>query len=132
MSVWRRRAWVTSVLSLCDPMDCSPPGSPVHGILQARIWSGLPCPSPGDLSNPGVEQGSPALQAESLPAELPGKPKLTMLHYNFLTISLVPRSINRLFLAKFRDKDLNFHSLLHFNLLYFSKSLLFPFYIPHL
>ena len=34
-------------LILCDPMDCSPPGSPVHGILQARIWSGLPVPPPG-------------------------------------------------------------------------------------
>ena len=30
-------------------MDCSPPGSPVHGISQEEYWSGLPCPSPGDL-----------------------------------------------------------------------------------
>ena len=36
--------------------------------------SGLPFPSPGDLSNPGVKSRSPALQADSLPAELPGKP----------------------------------------------------------
>ena len=45
--------------SLCDPMDCSPPDSSVHGILQARIpaYSALPSPSPGMgyLSNPGVE-----------------------------------------------------------------------------
>ena len=34
-------------------------------------------PSPGDLPNPGIEPGSPALQADSLPAELPGKPKNT-------------------------------------------------------
>ena len=40
--------------TLCDPMDGSPPGSSVHGILQARIyWSGLPCPLPGDLPDPG-------------------------------------------------------------------------------
>ena len=32
--------------TLCDPMDCSPPGSYVHGILQARQWSGLPFPPP--------------------------------------------------------------------------------------
>ena len=32
--------------TLCDPRDGSPPGSPVPGILQARIWSGLPFPSP--------------------------------------------------------------------------------------
>ena len=44
-----------SPLTLCDPMDCSAPGSSVHGILQARIWSGLPCPSPGDFPNPGIE-----------------------------------------------------------------------------
>ena len=36
----------------------SPPGSSVHGILQARYWSGLPCPPPGDLPNPGTEPAS--------------------------------------------------------------------------
>ena len=44
------------------------------GILQATIWSGLPCPPPGDLPNPGIEPGSPALQADSMPAEPAGKP----------------------------------------------------------
>ena len=47
-----------SCLTLCNPMDCSLPGSSVHGILQARIWSGLPCPPPGDLPNPGMEPTS--------------------------------------------------------------------------
>ena len=56
--------------TLCDPMDCSPPGSSVHGIFQARIWSGLPFPSPGDLPDPGIEPRSPALQADSLLMEL--------------------------------------------------------------
>ena len=65
---------VTQLCStLCNPMDCSPPGSSVHGIFQARILSGLPCPSPGDLSNPGIEPGSPELQADSLLTEPPGK-----------------------------------------------------------
>ena len=41
--------------TLCDPMDCSLPGSSVHGISQAKYWSGLPFPSPGDLPNPGIE-----------------------------------------------------------------------------
>ena len=36
----------------CDPMVCSPPGSSVHGILQAEVWSGLPFPSPGESSRP--------------------------------------------------------------------------------
>ena len=59
-----------SCLTLYDPMDCSPPGSFAHGILQARILqaSGLPCPPPGDLPDPGIEPTSPAalaLQANS-------------------------------------------------------------------
>ena len=45
-----RASFSTYMLSLCDPMDCSPPGSSVHGILQQEYWSGLPYPSPGDLS----------------------------------------------------------------------------------
>ena len=40
-------------------------------------WSGQPCPSPGDLPNPGIKPRFPALQADSLPAEPPGKPKNT-------------------------------------------------------
>ena len=39
-----------------------------------EYWSRLPFPSPGDLPNPGIEPGSPALQADSLLTELPGKP----------------------------------------------------------
>ena len=58
--------------TLCDPMDCSPPGSSVHGILQARILE-WPFPSPGDFPDPGIKPVSPALQADSLPSEPPGK-----------------------------------------------------------
>ena len=60
--------------TLCHPRDCSPPDSSVHGNLRARIWSGLPCPPPGDLPNPGMESRSPALQVDSLLSEPPGKP----------------------------------------------------------
>ena len=67
--------------TLCDPMDCSPPGSSVHGNLQARLWSGLPCPPPGDLSNPEIEPRSPTLRVDSLPAELPGKPWFNLASY---------------------------------------------------
>ena len=45
-------------LTLCDPVDCSLPGSSVHGILRQEYWSGLPCPSPGDLPDPGSELAS--------------------------------------------------------------------------
>ena len=64
-----------SSLTLCDPMDYSPPGSSVHGILQARTLCGLLVPFSGDLPNPGIELGSPELQADSLPSEPPGEPK---------------------------------------------------------
>ena len=54
-----------SSLTLCNSMGCSPPGSSVHGILQARILE-LPFPSP-DFPEPGIEPRSPSLQADSLP-----------------------------------------------------------------
>ena len=46
------------------------------GFSRQEFWSGLPLPSPGDLPDPGIESGSPALQADSLPSEPPGKPCL--------------------------------------------------------
>ena len=52
-----------SCLSLCDSMGCILPDSPVHGILQARILSRLPFPSPGDLSDPGIKPRSLASSA---------------------------------------------------------------------
>ena len=51
-----------------------PPGSSVHGIFQARILEWVAIPFFGDLSDPRIEPRSPALQADSLPSELPGKP----------------------------------------------------------
>ena len=50
--------------------------APVHGD-SPEYWSGLPCPSPGDLPNPGIELRSPALQVDSLPSEPSGKLKNT-------------------------------------------------------
>ena len=44
------------------------------GFSRPEHWSGWPFPSPGDLPNPGIEPRSPALQADSLPAEPQGKP----------------------------------------------------------
>ena len=64
--------------TLCDPMNYSPPCSSVHGILQARIWeSRLPCPSPGDLPEPGIKPRSlmsPALASRFFTASTTGKP----------------------------------------------------------
>ena len=53
-------------------MGYSPPGSSVHGILQARIWSGLPFPSPRDLPDPGIEPTSSAWAGGFFAPEPPG------------------------------------------------------------
>ena len=45
-------------LTLCDPMDCSPPGSSVQGIIQARILERVPCFPPRALPDPGIESAS--------------------------------------------------------------------------
>ena len=44
------------------------------GFSRQEYWSGLPCPPPGHLLNPGIKPGSSVLQADSLPSEPPGKP----------------------------------------------------------
>ena len=74
--------------TLCDPMDYT-----FHGILQARILEWVAFPFPGDLPNPGIEPTSPALQADALPSEPPGKPftlnlpKLLSLHITTIPIN---------------------------------------------
>ena len=90
-----------SRIRLCNPMGCSLQGSSAHGILQARILESeseshsvvldslwphgilqarilkwVAFSSPGDIPNPGVQSRSPTLQADSLPAEPRGKPKI--------------------------------------------------------
>ena len=45
------------------------------GFSRQEYWSGLPFPSPGYLPNPGIEPGSPALEADALTSEPPGKPE---------------------------------------------------------
>ena len=58
----------------CGPLDCSPPGSCPWDSPGKNTGRGQPFPSPGDLPDPGIKPGSPALQADSLPPESPGKP----------------------------------------------------------
>ena len=70
-----------SCVSLYDTMDCSPTGSSVHGILQARTLGGEPCPPPGDLPDPGIKPmspASPALAGRFFTAVPPGKQGATL------------------------------------------------------
>ena len=67
---------IQSCLALCNPVDCSPPGSTVHGDSPGKNWSGLPCPPPGDLPDPGIEPRCPAYQADSYHLSHQGSPKV--------------------------------------------------------
>jgi len=80
----KRRAASLAIVHVCQSLGCVQPfATPWTVAHQAPLsmefsrqeyWSGLPCPSPGDLPNPGIKPRSPALQAESLSFELPRKP----------------------------------------------------------
>ena len=61
--------------TLCNPMDCSPPGSSIHGIFQARVleWVAISF-SRGIFLTQGLNPDPPALLTDSLPSEPPGKP----------------------------------------------------------
>ena len=68
--------WVSEVAqscpTLCDPVDCSPPGSSVHGILQAGILEWVTISFSRGSSRPRIEPRSPSLQADALTSESPG------------------------------------------------------------
>ena len=72
-----------SCLTLCDPVNCSPPGSSVHGIFQARTLEWVAIPTPGDLPEPGIEPTSPTLAGRFFTIAPPGKPRSSPPIYNF-------------------------------------------------
>ena len=57
------------------PWTVAHQASPSMGFSRQEYWSGLPFPSPGDLPDPGIKPRSPALQADALTSEPPGKPQ---------------------------------------------------------
>ena len=63
--------------TLATPWTVACQAPPSVGISRQQYWSRLPFPSLGDLPDPGIKPGSPALQADSLPTELRGKPFLS-------------------------------------------------------
>ena len=56
------------------PWTVALPAPPSMGFSRQEYWRGLPFPSPEDLPDPGIEPGSPALEADALTSEPPGKP----------------------------------------------------------
>ena len=77
--------------TVCDPIDCSPPDSSVHGILQVKIleWVAFP----GDLPNPRINArfNGEELQVDPLPSEPPGKP---ICHYTFIQTHRMSPNVN--------------------------------------
>src|SRR5574340_167266 len=73
-----------SCLTLCDPVDSSPPGSSVHGILQARIleWVAI------SFSRGSSQPGSPALQAGALSSKPPRK-AIYVLYFKILELVII-------------------------------------------
>ena len=79
-----------SCWTLCPPCMVTRQAPLSMGFLRQEYWSGLPCPPPGDLLDPGLEPRSPALQADSLPTEPPRNPKSI---FQPLYSSLFPESL---------------------------------------
>ena len=70
------------------------------GFSRQEYWSGLPFPSPRDLPDPGIEAGSPALEADALTSEPPGKPKSPEKLLNEVEIGNFPEKEFRIMIAK--------------------------------
>ena len=80
-----------SCLTLCQSLwtvACQAPLS--MGFSRQEYWSGLPCSSHGYLSDPGIESGPPALQANSLPSKPPGKPYICSVQFSSVAQSYPP------------------------------------------
>ena len=88
-------AWKVKVKSLSrvrlfdTPWTVAYQAPPTMGFSRQEYWSGLPFPSPGDLPNPGIEPGSPTLEADALTSEPPGKLISSILLYK-CTMRIVP------------------------------------------
>ena len=70
----KRKVTLSHVWLFATPWTVVYQASLSMGFSRQEYWSGLPFPSPGDLPDPGIEPQSPALQADALTSEQPGKP----------------------------------------------------------
>ena len=93
-----------SCLTLVTPQTVARQAPLPMGFSRQGYWSGLPFPAPGDLPDPGIRPGSPALQADSLPTELKGKPI-----YIHIYIHMCRNNI--MFMKKIRFANLLYYSI---------------------
>ena len=71
---WEEVKSLSCVQLFATPWTVAYQASPSMGFSRQEYWRGLSFPSPGDLPNPGIEPASPALEADALTSEPPGKP----------------------------------------------------------
>ena len=80
--------------TLCDPMDCIVHQAPLSmEFFRQEYWRELRFPSPGDLPDPGIKPRSPALQADALPSEPPGKPLLFLFFFSLTTVTRTSKTV---------------------------------------
>ena len=73
---WKKVKSFSHVWLFATPWTVTHQAPPSMGFSRQKYWSGVPLPSPGDLPNPGIEPGSPALHADPLTSEHQGSPSL--------------------------------------------------------
>ena len=93
-----------SCLTLCHSMDCSLPGSSVHGISRQEYWSGLPLPSPGDLPNLGIEPWVSRIVGRRFTIWATGKVPLKKFSINILQLAEVSSSPDKVEFWKKKKK----------------------------
>ena len=83
LNVWSEVA--QSCPTLCDPMDCSLPGSPIHGIFQARILEGVAISSSRWSSQPRDQTQVSRIVGKRFTTQPPGKPNTNFKYYNLFS-----------------------------------------------
>ena len=111
-------------LTLCDPMDCSPPGSSCLWNCPGKILEWISVPFSRGSSQPRVESGFPALQADFLPSKQLGKPMLNSYRFLFFSLSIllfigIPSLFTCFYYLLFNLTFFVFFLILFFSLLFF-------------
>ena len=120
-SVWKWMSHSHARL-FATPWSVALQSPPSMGFSRQEYWSGLSFPSPGDLPDPGIEHRSPALKADSLPSEPPGKPSVCQMPKSDQSSSNLPTDSTflpgghriKLFFCYFSSVPLLFSILIHF------------------
>ena len=85
---WKWKWSRTVVWLFATPWTVAHQAPPFVGFSRQEYWSGLPFSSPGDLPEPGIKPRSPALQADALTSEPPGKPPISATRYPLIMLPL--------------------------------------------